>query len=95
MPSPRKRPTRRGALGPSSSTGLAAQIACVERELRRRHTVYPRQVRAGTLTPEQAQHELLTMASVLRTLRDTVSQHGAGLALEPQQEVLPYAPART
>jgi len=62
---------------------LAAQIACVERELRLRHKTYPRQVRAGTMAPSHAQHELLTMASVLRTLR--------ALALEPQQEEVPYA----
>jgi hypothetical protein len=60
---------------------LAAQIACVERELRLRHRVYPRLVQQGTMTPPQAQHELLTMQAVLRTLR----------ALEPQQEELPYA----
>lgn len=61
---------------------LAAQIACVERELRRRHKVFPRLVRDGTMTPPQAQHELLTMASVLRTLRDLAAPH---------QKELPYA----
>lgn len=60
---------------------LAAQIACVEREMRRRHKVFPRLVRDGTMTPPQAQHELLTMASVLRTLRD----------LHSTQQELPYA----
>lgn len=63
---------------------LAAQIACVERELRLRHKVYPRLVAQGKMTPPQAQHELLTMASVLRTLRD----------LDPQQQELPYAAPR-
>ena len=65
---------------------LAAQIACVERELRLRHKVYPRLVQQGKMTPPQAQHELLTMASVLRTLRD--------LARDPHQQELPYAETR-
>jgi hypothetical protein len=62
---------------------LAAQIACIERELRLRHNVSPRLVQQGKMTPPQAQHDLFTMASVLRTLR--------ALAREPQQEELPYA----
>lgn len=60
---------------------LHAQIVCVEMELRRRHKVFPRLVRDGKMTPPQAQHELVTMASVLRTLRD----------LHPHQQELPYA----
>lgn len=63
---------------------LTAQIACIERELRLRHRVYPRLVREGKLPPSQAQHELLTMQAVLQTLQ----------ALAPQQEELPYAPPR-
>lgn len=63
------------------TSDLATQIACIERELRLRHKVYPRLVQQGKMTPPQAQHELLTMASVLRTLRD----------LHPQQQELPYA----
>lgn len=70
--------------GSVTSPDLTAQIACVARELRYRHKVYPRLVLQGKLTPAQAQHEMLTMAAVLRTLQ----------RLQPHQEELPYAPSR-
>ena len=60
---------------------LAAQIACVERELRYRHKAYPRLVQQGKLTPLQALHVMLTMQAVRTTLH----------RLTPPQEELPHA----
>lgn len=48
---------------------LEAQIACVEREIRRRHAYYPRLVKAEQVSAEQARREIAQMNAVLATLR--------------------------
>lgn len=48
---------------------LAAQIACVERELALRRRVYPRWVTTGKLTEGKANAEIKGMQAVLDTLR--------------------------
>jgi hypothetical protein len=48
---------------------LGRQIACVQRELRMRQIVFPRQVRAGRMTSESAIREIAEMSAVLETLQ--------------------------
>lgn len=48
---------------------LKRQIACVERELKKRAAVYPRLVAAGKMTQAAAQDEIGAMQAVLMTLR--------------------------
>jgi hypothetical protein len=47
---------------------LAAQIACVAREVKMRERVYPRRVGSGHMSQGQADRELAAMQSVLATL---------------------------
>ena len=47
---------------------LQAQVDCVEREIRKRRQVYPRQVAAGRLTQAKADYEIACMEAVLATL---------------------------
>ena len=47
---------------------IEAQIACVEREVRMRHRVYPRWVEAGRMTQAKADAEILAMEAVHATL---------------------------
>lgn len=49
--------------------GLDAQVACVERELRLRRSVYPRQVSARRMSERKAEVEIEAMEEVLRTLQ--------------------------
>lgn len=48
---------------------LEGQIACVDREIRKRLDVYPRLVAKGSLTREKSAHELAAMRAVLDTLQ--------------------------
>lgn len=48
---------------------LAQQIGCVEREIRMRAAVYPRQVARGKMNQDDADRELAAMRAVLETLR--------------------------
>lgn len=48
---------------------IEEQIACVERELRYRRVVYPRQVEAKKITAERSAREIETMEEVLATLQ--------------------------
>jgi hypothetical protein len=48
---------------------LQRQIACVEREVRRRMRVYPSRVHTGRLKPREAADELAAMTAVAETLR--------------------------
>lgn len=48
---------------------LEEQIKCIERELAMRRNVYPRQVQKGAMRPDVADHEILCMEAVLRTLQ--------------------------
>lgn len=51
-----------------STPDLEAQIACVEREVKMRHRVYPRWVEAGRMTQAKADAEIRTMEAVHATL---------------------------
>lgn len=62
---------------------IAAQIACVEREIAMRHRVYPRWVAAGKLTQAKADAEIAAMTAV----RESLSDRGA-LALQGRNGVL-------
>lgn len=53
---------------------LEGQIACVERELRKRLEVYPRLVAKGSLTREKSTQELAAMRAVLDTLQQVVQR---------------------
>ena len=48
---------------------LKDQIACVERELRLRRQVYPRQVKNQFMTQARCDEEIRKMEAVLATLR--------------------------
>jgi hypothetical protein len=47
---------------------LAEQIAEAQRELALRRSVYPRFIKAGKLTHDEASHQLAAMAAIVRTL---------------------------
>lgn len=64
---------------------LAAQIACVERELGMRRSVYPRRVADGKMRQAQADQEVRAMEAVLETLQ--------GLAAERAGELHPEVKA--
>jgi len=49
---------------------LAAQIECVEREIKLRERVYPRWISEGRMTPGKADAELAGMRAVLATVRE-------------------------
>jgi hypothetical protein len=51
------------------SVSLAAQIQCVEREIRMRGEVYPRRVAAGRMSQKTADREIMLMQAVLATLK--------------------------
>lgn len=51
-----------------AETGLAAQIACVKREIAMRRRVYPRWIETGRMTASAVQREIATMWAVLATL---------------------------
>jgi hypothetical protein len=58
------------AAGPApEAVPLARQIACVEREVRRRMRVYPARCHTGRMRPREAVEELAAMSGVLATLR--------------------------
>lgn len=44
------------------------QIACVEREIRKRRTAYPRWVATGRMSRDKADREIATMEAVATTL---------------------------
>ena len=48
---------------------IDAQVACVDREVALRKSVYAKRVEAGKMAPEQARRELASMEAVGRTLR--------------------------
>jgi hypothetical protein len=50
------------------SDSLAAQIACVRREIALREKVYPNWVRTGRMTKAEAEDQISTMRDVLVTL---------------------------
>ena len=53
----------------TGTTPLTRQIACVEREIRRRERVYPTRVNTGRMRQREATEELAIMREVLATLR--------------------------
>ena len=48
--------------------GLAAQVACAQRELALRRNTYPKQVAAGRMTAARAAQETAAMAAIVATL---------------------------
>ena len=59
---------------------IEQQIACVEREVKMRHRVYPRWVEAGRMTQKKADEEIAAMEAVLVTLRSQPQTQGSLLA---------------
>ncbi|MBA3481715.1 MAG: hypothetical protein H0T51_07860 [Pirellulales bacterium] len=55
-----------------SGIPLAAQLRCVQREVRLRKQFYPRWVDARKMTPQEAQYETAAMEAVAATLRGLV-----------------------
>lgn len=55
-------------------TGLAAQIACVQREIDMRLRVYPKLVERAKMTAARSRDEIATMEAVLLTLREVESK---------------------
>jgi hypothetical protein len=51
-------------------TGLAAQIACVQREISLRLRIYPQLVARAKMTAAKSRDEIATMEAVLLTLRE-------------------------
>ena len=49
---------------------LGELIACAEREVRQRRRVYPNLVRKGTMSLDQANHEIRCMRQILTRLLD-------------------------
>ena len=49
---------------------MTAQIKCVEREIAMRKRVYPRFVKNGKMTQQEADAELAAMEAVLKTLNE-------------------------
>jgi hypothetical protein len=47
---------------------LAEQIAEAQRELALRRRAYPKFINAGTLTHDEASHQLAAMAAIVKTL---------------------------
>lgn len=45
------------------------KLACVEREVKLRHSVYPRLVASGRMTQAAADHEIAVMESIAAMLR--------------------------
>lgn len=59
----------------STDITLEDEIACVQREIRKRLEVYPKLVRRGTMTEDKAQHEIAVMTQVLKRL-EAIRQPG-------------------
>lgn len=58
-----------GDLFPDQPIDLRQQINCVEREIGKRKSVYPRLINAGRMTQETADYETRAMKAVLETLK--------------------------
>lgn len=65
----------------AASVSIDKQIACVERELKMRRSVYPRRVADGKMTDRQAAAQTWEMLAVLGTLRKLATP-------KPKQESL-------
>lgn len=52
------------------TVSMTAQIKCVEREIAMRKRVYPRFVKNGKMTQQEADAELAAMEAVLKTLNE-------------------------
>ena len=62
------------------------QIACVQREIRRREREYPPLVAQHQLSPSKAHHELACLKAVLDTLRTTQQHIWAQAVLFPEED---------
>ena len=66
--------------GSNVGVNLEDQIAAVRREIAMRERAYPRFVERKQLTQAKADHELLAMHAVLRTLLDIAAERGGQIA---------------
>lgn len=57
---------------------IAAQVECIEREIRQRERLYPRWVQERRMTAEKAAREIAAMRAVLATLRRLAAMAAAG-----------------
>lgn len=75
------RPTRGGAamkdMFATAPIPIAAQIACVEREIAMRLRVYPRWVAVGKMTQAKADSEIAAMTVVRESLNTVAAAEGA------------------
>lgn len=62
-----------------SAPSIEQQIACVEREVKMRHRVYPRWVADGRMTQQKADAEIAAMEAVLQTLQAMPRTQGSML----------------
>lgn len=58
-----------GTLFGDAPIPIESQVACVQREIRMRESVYPRWVSAGRMKAEKADDEIACMRAVLETLQ--------------------------
>lgn len=74
---------------PRPKIGITEQIACVNRELALRYTVYPKQVKSGKLSERLAQQETHRMEAVLDTLKWAQANKDLIVKLKHQMEEQP------
>lgn len=70
----------------STTIPLAAQLACVLREIAMRHQVYKRRIMGNAMTQAQADTEIATMTAVYESLKRLQDQEAAQQALFPQEQ---------
>lgn len=70
-------------LFPNAPIPLEAQVACVERELGFRRSVYRRRVSERKMSQEKADQEIAAMEAVLATLRSISAPRSAPLPEKP------------
>jgi hypothetical protein len=58
---------------------LAAQIACIEREIGMRERVYPRWVQLGRIPADKADYEIACMKALLARLEQLQDERAPGL----------------
>jgi hypothetical protein len=51
------------------SVPIQAQVRCAERELAKRHAVYPKFVQERKLSPAKADEEIAAMTAIVETLK--------------------------
>lgn len=56
------------------TVSMTEQIKCVKREISMRERVYPRFIKSGKMTQEEAEREIAAMKAVLDTLNEKSEQ---------------------